>query len=83
MDEFNAMFPILRHPMMRPELGFIELPVDLGFRASITPLPEHATVRAANHAADERRKKDKGDKEKKQWVKEQAKLQRGKRRQGA
>ena len=38
-DESNAVFPILGHPVMRPESGFIELPVDLGFWASIAPLP--------------------------------------------
>ena len=77
------MFPIPGHPVMRPEPGFIELPVDLGFRAFIVPLPEHATVRAVNRATDERRKKDKDDEEKKQRVKERAKLQRGMRRQGS
>ena len=54
MDEFDDVFPILGHPMMRPEPGFVELPVDLGFRASIVLLPEHA-----------RRKKEKDNKEKK------------------
>ena len=70
MDESNVVFPIPGHPVMQPEPGFIELPVDLGFRASITLLPEHAAVRAANRAADKWRKKEKDDKEKKQWAKE-------------
>ena len=35
-DESNAMFPILGHPTMRTEPGFIELSIDLGLRASIT-----------------------------------------------
>ena len=52
-DESDAMFPIPGHPMMRPEPGFIELPVDLGFRASVASLPEHAAMRAATHATDE------------------------------
>ena len=29
------MFPILEHPAMRPDAGFVELPAGLGFRASI------------------------------------------------
>ena len=68
-NESNAMFMILGHPMMWPEPGFIELPVDLGFRASVAPLAEHEAMRAANRATDERRKKEKDDKEKKQQVK--------------
>ena len=58
------MIPILRHPVMRPDTGFIELPAGLVFRDSVAPLPEHAAVRAANRAADEQRKK-KDDEEKK------------------
>ena len=61
-DESDAVFPITGHPVMRPESGFIELPVDLGFRASMASQPEHVAVRAANHAADEQRKKDKENK---------------------
>ena len=68
---------------MRPELGFIELSTDLGFRASIAPLPEHAAMRAMNCTINEWRKKEKDDKEKKWWARERAKLQRGKRRQGS
>jgi len=67
--------------MMWLELGFIKLPADLGFWASVALLSEHAAVRATNHAIDEWRKKDKDDKEKKWWAKERAKLQRGKWRQ--
>jgi len=52
-DESSAVFPISGHPVMRPEPGFIELPVDLGFRASVASLPEHAAMRAATHATDE------------------------------
>jgi len=29
--EVDAVFPILGHPMMRPNVGFIELPVVLVF----------------------------------------------------
>jgi len=80
---FDAMFLILGHLVIRLKLGFLELPVDLGFRASIAPLLEHMAERATNRAADERRKKDKDDEEKKRWATERAKLQRGKRRQGS
>ena len=79
--ESNAVFSIPRHLVMRPDAGFIELPVGLGFRASIAPLLEHAAVRAANHAADEKRKK-KDEEKAKRRVKERAKLDRGRRRQG-
>ena len=34
------MFLILLHPMMRPDVGFIELPAGLVFWDSIAPLPE-------------------------------------------
>jgi len=74
MDKSDTMFPILGHPVMRLEPGFIELPTDLVFRASVAPLPEHVAMRVANHATDEQRKKEKDDKEKKWWAKEQAKL---------
>ena len=66
----------------RPKARFIELSTGLVFRDSVAPLPEHATMRAANHAADEQQQK-KDDEEKKQWSKQRAKLQRGKRRQGS
>ena len=52
MDESDAVFPILGHPMW-PKPGFIELSTDLGFRASVVPLPEYTAVRAMNRAADE------------------------------
>ncbi|XP_066373186.1 uncharacterized protein [Miscanthus floridulus] len=68
---------------MRPDTGFVELPAGLGFWDSVTPLPEHAVVRAANYAMDEQRKKKKDDKRKKRRAKQQAKLQREKRRQGS
>ena len=51
------MFPILGHPMMRPDVGFIELPAWLVFQDSIAPLLEHEAMRAANRAVDEQRKK--------------------------
>jgi len=73
-DESDAVFPIPGHPVTWAEPGFIELLVDLGFWASVTPLSEHAAMRAVNHATDEWQKKDKDDKEKKWWVKERAKL---------
>ena len=75
------MFPILGHPVMRPDAGFIELPVGLVFRDSVMPLLEHTAMRATNYATDEQRKKKKDDEEKKQWSTQRAKLQRGKRRQ--
>ena len=31
MREANVMFPILGHPMIRPDVGFIELSVGLVF----------------------------------------------------
>lgn len=52
------MFLILRHPAMLPDMGFIKLPVGLGFWASIVPLPEHVVVRVVNHAANEKKAKD-------------------------
>ena len=66
--ESNAVFSIPRHLVMRPDAGFIELPVGLVFRDSITPLLEHAAMRAANHVTDERRKKKKDDEEKKRLL---------------
>ena len=75
------MFPIAGHPVMRPNVGFIELLVGLVFQDSIMPLLEHVAVRAANHATDKQRKK-KDDGEKKRQSKQRAKLQRGKQRQG-
>ena len=83
MDESDAVFPIPGHPVMWLEPGFIELPTDLGFRAFVAQLPEHAAMRAANHAIDEQRKKEKHDKEKKWRTRERTKLQRGKQRQGS
>ena len=37
-------------------------------------LPEHAVVRAVNHAADEKRRKEKDDKKARRWVKQLARL---------
>ena len=68
------MFLILVHPMMRSDVGFIELSAGLVFRDSIAPLPEHAPMRAANRDVDEQRKKKKDDEEKKQQLKQRAKL---------
>ena len=51
--EADAVFPIPGHPVMRPDMGFIELPAGLVFRDSIMPLPEHAAMRTVNHAVDE------------------------------
>ena len=65
MGEANIMFPILGHPVMRPDMGFIELSAGLVFRDSIMPLSEHVTVTVANHVMDEQRKKKENDKEKK------------------
>ena len=76
--EANAVFPISGHPVMRPDTGFIELTTGLVFRDSIALLPQHATVRVANHAVDERRKKKQEDEEKKRRLK-----QRGRQRQGS
>ena len=75
-EESNTMFLILGHPLILSDTSFVELPVGLGFQASVTPLPEHAVVKAMNNAVDERRKKDKDDKEVRRW----ARLNRGKRR---
>ena len=69
--EFDAVFLILGHPAMQPDVGFVELPTVLGFQTSITPLPEHAAMRGVNHVIDEKRKK-KDDKK----AKQQAKLNR-------
>ena len=79
MEEADVMFPILGHPVMRTDAGFIELPVGLVFWDSIASLPEHAVMRATNGAMDEKRKKKNDDKEKKRRSKQRAKLQRGKR----
>ena len=68
--EADAMFPIPGHPMMRPDVGFIELSMGLVFRDSVALLPEHAVVRVANCAPDEQRKKKKDDKEKKRQLKQ-------------
>ena len=67
MREANAVFPILGHPMMWLDMGFIELPAGLVFRDSVAPLLEHAAMRAANRAADEQRKMKKKDDEKMKW----------------
>ena len=69
----DAMFPILGHPVMWLDMGFIELPVGLVFRDSIVPLLEHAAVRLVNCTVDEERKK-KDDKEKKRRSKQRSKL---------
>ena len=53
MGEVNTMFPILGHPVMRPDTGYIELSAGLVFRDSIMPLPEHVVVRPVNRAMDE------------------------------
>ena len=63
--EADAVFLIPGHPMMWPDTGFIELLVGLVFWDYVAPLPEHAAVRAANHAANEQRKKKKDKEEKK------------------
>jgi len=68
---------------MRSDAGFVELPAGFVFRDSVAPLPEHAIVRAANHAIDVQWKKNKDDEEKKRRLKQRAKLQRGKQRQGS
>ena len=69
MEEFNAVFLILGHPMMWPNTGLIELPVGLGFWPSIAPLPEHATMRAVNRATDKKRRKKKDEEKVKQLPK--------------
>ena len=53
MGEGDAVFPISGHPMMRPDAGFIELPVGLVFQDSVALLLEHAAMRAVNRAMDE------------------------------
>ena len=68
--EADAVFPISGHPVMRPDVGFIELPMRLVFWDSIMPLLEHAAVRATNHATDEQGKKKKDDEEKKWRLKQ-------------
>ena len=65
---------------MRSNAGFIELPIGLGFHASTALLLEHTVVRAANCAADEKRKKEKDDKKARRWAKQRARLNQGKRR---
>ena len=77
------MFPILGHPVMRPDTGFIKLPAGLVFRDSIASLPEHTAVRAVNHVVDKQMMKKKDDEEKKRRSKQRAKMQRGKRCQGS
>ena len=75
MGEADALFLIPGHPVMWPDMGFIELPVGLVFLDSIALLLEHMAMRAANHVADEQWKKKKDDKEKKRRLKQRAKLQ--------
>ena len=77
------MFSISGHPVMSPDVGFIELPLGLVIWDSITQLLEQAAMRVANRATDEQRKKKKDDEEKKRWSKQRAKLQRGKQCQGS
>ena len=72
--EADTVFPTPGHPVMRPDVGFIKLPVGLVFQDSATPLLEHATVRAVDHATDEQQKKKKDDEEKKRRSKQEAKL---------
>jgi len=48
MREVDVVFPILGHPVMQPDTGFIELLMGLVFQDSITLLSEHAAMRAAN-----------------------------------
>ena len=55
--EADVMFPIPGHPVMWPNVGFIDLPVGLVFWNSVMPLPEHAAMKVTNHATDEQRKK--------------------------
>jgi len=71
------MFLILGHPVMQLDVGFIDLPMRLVFWDFVALLPEHAAMRAVNHAVDEQRKKKKDDEEKKWRSKQRAKLQRG------
>ena len=78
--ETDTVFPIPGHPTMRLDTGFIELPMGMGFQASIVPLPEHAAVRAVNCTMDEKRKKEKDDKKARRWTKQRVMLNRGKRR---
>ena len=61
MGEADIMFLIPRHPMMWPDIGFIELLVGLVFWDSIVLLLEHVTMRAVNYAMDEQSKKKKDD----------------------
>ena len=63
--EADTVFLTPGHPVMWPDMGFIELPVGLVFIDSVVPLLEHTAVRAANHAVDEKWKKKKDDEEKK------------------
>ncbi|XP_066323222.1 uncharacterized protein [Miscanthus floridulus] len=75
--EANIMFLTLGHPVMWPDMGFVELPVGLVFQDSVTPLLEHTAMRAANHAMDEQwKKKKKDNEEEKCRSKQRAKLYR-------
>ena len=78
-EESDVMFLIPGHLTMRPDVGFVELLVGLGFPASITPLPEHTAVRVVNHAMDEKRTKEKDDKKARRRAKQRVGLNRGKR----
>ena len=53
MGEADIMFLIPRHPVIRPNVGFIELSAGLAFWYSIMPLLEHVAMRAANRAMNE------------------------------
>ena len=77
------MFPVLGHPMMQPDVGFIELPARLSFLASVVLLPEHAAMRTVNRPIDKKRKKKKDEEKAKRWAKERAKLDRGRWWQGS
>ena len=80
MGEANVVFLIPRHPVIWSDAGIIELPAGLVFWNSVVPLPEHATMRAANHATDEKRKKEKDNKKARWRMKQRARLNQGKRR---
>ena len=75
MEESDAMFVISGHPTVWLDVGFVELPVGLGFWASIMLLLEHVALRVVNHTVDEKRKKEKV----RRRAKQRARLNRGKR----
>ena len=74
MGEADVVILILGHPVMQPDMSFIQLSVGLAFQDSVAPLPEHTPMRAVNQATVEQRKK-KDDEEKKRRSKQRAKLQ--------